>query len=285
MNNPRRWLRNIASDFFRVQGNMDIVWTPQIPVIYVSNPKSGCSTIKHTLKEAEARGYEKSGDGFKRSESPHVVDDCLRRAGLRASNCCQRFVISCVRNPYARALSCYLDKIKTRCPRTLSALRNRNVESFEEYLFELLRLNPRDMNPHFRPQCINLNFPNIAYDRIFFLENTSPLNKFLARVSPNLRLETRAPHARSAIDRIRSYYTDRSVEAVQRIYANDFLSFGYSKNLSDADVRPGEFIANNRLVSAGELLPNERSRARDAAPCKTFQATLRYRRIIELKLI
>jgi hypothetical protein len=52
MNTPRRWMRNLVSDLFGVQGDMNILWTPHIPVIYVNNPKSGCSTIKHSLKEA-----------------------------------------------------------------------------------------------------------------------------------------------------------------------------------------------------------------------------------------
>lgn len=285
MNTPRRWMRNLVSDLFGVQGDMNILWTPHIPVIYVNNPKSGCSTIKHSLKAAEAREYRKSGEDFKRSKSPHTEDDCLKRNGLSSSSCSQRFLISCVRNPYTRALSCYLDKIETKSPRTLRALRNRGVESFEEYLLDLVRLSQRDMNPHFRPQHINLNFPNITYDRVFFLENTNPLNRFLVQLSPGFQLETFAPHSRSSNSRIRSHYTDRSAELVRSIYANDFLRFGYSKDLDAVDVSPAEFIANNRLVSASDLHPDEAPRSGHAASCRTFQATLRYRQLIELHLI
>ena len=288
MNTPRRWLRNVVSDLFDVQGDMTILWTPHMPVIYVNNPKSGCSTIKHSLKAAEAREYEKSGKDFKRSKSPHAEDDCLTRIGLRISKCSRRFIISCVRNPYTRALSCFLDKIERKVPRTpraLRDLRNRGVESFEQYLFELSRLNPRDLDPHFRPQHINLNFPNISYDRVFFLENTNPLNRFLVQLSPGFQLETFAPHSRSSNSRIRSYYTDRSAELVRSIYANDFLSFGYSIDLDDVDFSPAEFIANNRLVSASDLLPDEAPRSGRSASCRTFQATLRYRQLIELHLI
>jgi len=285
MNTPRRWLRNVVSDLFDVQGDMTIFWTPHEPIIYVNNPKSGCSTIKHSLKAAEAREYEKAGKDFKRSKSPHAEDDCLKRRGLRISKCSRRYIISCVRNPYTRALSCYLDKIARKRPATLRDLRNRRVESFEQYLIELTRLDPRDMDPHFRPQHINLNFPNIAYDRVFFLENTNPLNRFLVQLSPGFQLETFAPHSHSSNARIRSHYTDRSAELVRSIYANDFLSFGYSKDLDDVDFSPAEFIANNRLVSASDLRPDEAPRSGRAASCRTFQATLRYRQLIELHLI
>jgi hypothetical protein len=285
---PRRWLRNLVSDLFGVQGDIDILWTPHEPIIYVNNPKSGCSTIKHSLKAAEAREYEKSGKEFKRLKSPHQEDDCLKKNGLRISMCSRRFIISCVRNPYTRALSCFLDKIERKVPRTpraLRVLRNRGVKSFEQYLFELSRLNPRDLDPHFRPQHINLNFPNISYDRVFFLENTKPLSAFLDQLSPGLQLKTFAPHSHSSNSRIRSYYTDRSSELVRSIYANDFLSFGYSNDLDDVDFSPAEFIANNRLVSASDLRPDEAPHSGRAASCRTFQATLRYRQLIELHLI
>ena len=285
---PRRWLRNLISDLFGVQGDIDILWTPHEPIIYVNNPKSGCSTIKHSLKAAEAREYEKSGKTYERLQSPHQEDDCLKKNGLRISMCSRRFIISCVRNPYTRALSCFLDKIERKVPRTpraLRDLRNRGVKSFEQYLFELSRLNPRDLDPHFRPQHINLNFPNISYDRVFFLENTNRLNRFLVQLSPGFQLETFAPHSRSSNSRIRSYYTDRSSELVRSIYANDFLSFGYSIDLDDVDFSPAEFIANNRLVSASDLLPDEAPHSGRAASFRTFQATLRYRQLIELHLI
>ena len=40
-----------------VQGDLQIWWTPELPIIYVSNPKSGCSTIKNSLKQAQAAYY------------------------------------------------------------------------------------------------------------------------------------------------------------------------------------------------------------------------------------
>ena len=113
MRTARRWLRNGVAKTLKVNGNLQLWWTPELPIIYVSNPKAGCSTIKNSLKQAQADDYVQSGrNGFRRLSEPHLSDDCLRNDGLRSHTCKERLLISCVRNPYTRALSGYLDMVR-----------------------------------------------------------------------------------------------------------------------------------------------------------------------------
>jgi hypothetical protein len=263
-----------------------VLWTPDLPIVYMDNPKSGSTTIKNSLKQAQAAEYMRAGIAFRRSEEPHKADDCLKNRGLRRSACNHRFLISCVRNPYTRALSGYLDKVATRDPRYFPELRDHSVENFEQHLLAIADYRPKRLNFHFRPQHINLDFPNINYDAIFYLEDLSALSRFFAGISPDFILETCAPHSRSANSKLRDHYTDRAVKLVQEIYAQDFSLFGYSSDLDNARVSPGECIIGDRIVSAGEEVSDMASRrpAR-AAPCRAFEATMRYQQLIEMRVL
>ncbi len=286
MKSGKRRVRGIISDAMGVCADNKVLWAPDLPIVYIDNPKSGSTTIKHSLKQAQAAEYVRAGIAFKRSEEPHKADDCLKNRGLRRSACSHRFLISCVRNPFTRALSGYLDKVATRDPRYFPELRDRSVENFEQHLLAIADYRPKRLNFHFRPQHISLDFPNINYDAIFYLENLSAISRFFAEMSPKIILETSAPHSRSASSRLRDHYTDRAVKLVQEIYAQDFSVFRYSSDLDDARVSPGECIIGDRIVSAGEEVSDMASRrpAR-AAPCRAFEATMRYQQLIEMRVL
>ena len=183
-------------------------------------------------------------------------------------------------------MSGYLDKIAIENPRNYPELRNRKVENFEQHLLALADFRPKRLNVHFRPQHINLDFPNILYDAIFYLENLSAMTRFLSGITPEFKLETSAPHSRSAGSKLRNHYTDRAVKLVQEIYARDFSLFGYSKNLNDVGVTPGECIAGDRIVSDGKEVSEMASRrpARTAR-CKGFEAAMLYHQLIQMKVI
>ncbi len=285
MRHYRRWIRNALGQWTGVQGDLQIWWTPEIPVIYISNPKSGCSTIKHSLKAAQADAYRRSGRDFERTDNPHLGDDCLKKDWLPPRACRQRYVISCVRNPFARALSGFLDKVSHPQTPLLREFGYRRLDDFETYLRALTKLVPRDTNGHLRPQHINLDYPRIAYDAIFYLENLAPLTRFLSQVCPGFRLETNAPHARGANSKLRAYYTDAAIELVREIFARDFELFGYSDNLEDADAAPGEMITANGLITLQAAVPDLLREPRHAAPGTAFERALRYRRLVDMRLI
>jgi hypothetical protein len=282
----RRRLRGVIADLMGVAGDQKVMWTPSLPIVYIGNPKCGSSTIKHSLKQTQAAEYIRAGIAFERSEGPHEGDGCLKSRGLRPSACSHRFVFSCVRNPFTRALSGYLDKVAPRKRMLYPELRKRNVENFDQHLLALADFRSKRLNSHFRPQHINLDFPTINYDVIFYLENLSALSDFFARISPEFNLETFAPRPRSANSKLRDHYTNRAVKLVQEIYAQDFSLFGYSDNLDDVGVSPGECIVGDRIVAGREEVTDMASRrpAR-AARCRAFDATLRYHQLMDLRII
>jgi hypothetical protein len=89
-------------------------WARRVGCIYVETPKVACTTIKHVLQAAELgpeRQHELPEDVHDRAASP------LLRSGQDPwglVSALHRHVYLCfafVRNPYSRALSCWLDKM------------------------------------------------------------------------------------------------------------------------------------------------------------------------------
>ena len=245
MRHLRRQLRNFAGRAIGIQPDMQIWWTPELPVIYVAVPKAGCSTIKQSLKTAQGEAYARSGRDFVRNADPHGDDDCLRRKGLAAEACRDRYLFTCVRNPFARALSAYLDKVVPTDRRAFPELPDGGSLSFEDFLRAVATYRPYQLDDHFRPQHINLNYPRIAYDAIYFLEAPAALAEVVGNVAPGFRLERYAPHARGAVEKLRTHYNGTTEGLVREIYAIDFEAFGYSRRLEDAR-RSGRHAAHER---------------------------------------
>lgn len=277
----RRWLRDRVAEKMRVQGDLQIWWTPELRIVYVSNPKSGCSTIKNSLKQVQALSYEKSGKPFRRHHEPHLSDDCLRNSGLPIHSSLPRLVISSVRNPYTRALSGYLDMVEGRDTKQYPELKRWTVDTFEDHLAHVAAHRTQTLNTHFRPQHINLDVPRIRYDAIVFLENLAELPELIKAAARNLQVETFSPHARGASSKMKLHYTARSVDLVRQVYAKDFELFGYSQDISDAAFAPGAYIGIRGLVPKGE----ERVPVSPAAGVTPLVPTLRFQRLRQWRLL
>ena len=65
----------------------------------------------------------------------------------------------------------------------------------------------------------------------------------------------------------------------------DFSLFGYSERLSDAKSAPGLAILENRLVSAEEVSQGELWKPKQGPPCKILEATVLYRRLVDMRLL
>ena len=277
----RRYFRTSAGHLLGLQSDLRIWWTPEIPLIYIANPKAGCSTIMQSMKAAQAAVYERDGRPFRRVEDPHTVDDCLYHDGLMPRQAKQRYVFSCVRNPFARALSAYLDKIVTGAKTGRMEFRSRSVNTFEDFLRAIGDANPMHIDTHFRPQYLNLNYPKIAYDALFYLEDDRPMADFLARIHPGFSLHRWSPHARSAADKLRTHYNDTTLDLARRFYARDFEYFGYSLELEDALKAPAAMIVEEKLMlDSGNRVPTPPRQA----PHSVLGATLRFRRLVHMRI-
>lgn len=282
MRRYRRWIRRCFASVLGLKNEVELWWTPQLPIVYVNNPKCGCSTVKYSLKQAQASRFRQAGhDRFELLNDPHVADDCLKRWGIKAlMHGGQRMVISCARNPYARALSAYLDKVESGDIAQYRELAGRRPESFEAFLEVVARTYPDTLDPHFAPQRINLGLPDVAYDAIFYLENAGSLQRALKRAVGDFALETFAPHSRRAQQRMETYYTPRAIELVKQIYADDFAVLGYSMDIARAMDAPGEYWTPRGIVT------RDRDTAlKPAAGLASLMPTIRYRHLIEARFI
>lgn len=282
MRSTRRWIRDCFASALGVRGYVEMWWTPQLPVVYVNNPKCGCSTVKNSLKQAQAARYQSEGhQAFELHADPHVADDCLKRRGVNdLTRGDERLVISCARNPYTRALSAYLDKVASGDISEYRELHGQRPASFDAFLQVLTKTDPTAQDSHFCPQVVNLGLPNVRYDAIFYLENIGSLQRALRRMIGGFELETFAPHSRSAQEKVRSFYTPRAIELVQQLYADDFALLGYSKDIALASQAPGEYWTTRGI------LPLEK----DANPVpagglESLKPAIRLQQLIETRLI
>jgi hypothetical protein len=202
--------------------------------------KAGCTSVATSLHQLELADLPNASapPHLPAVQSPFVkpyqlpekmLDDILRGRGY--------FRFAVVRNPYARLLSAYLDKVAGKAKER--KLIEKNLEkkpddeiSFGEFIDAIV--DKRIHDPHWMPQVYMVG-PKLeaALHLETIADELSKLPKFLEEHLQKT-FGVRAPHATGAASRIREYYTPEIIEKVRRYYAGDFSKFGYSP-----DVLPG----------------------------------------------
>ena len=213
--------------------------------IYMVNEKCGCNTITRALGSYEAdriidipepRGFHKS------------TFETAERCQYLSSR--EFYKFTCVRNPFNRALSAYLDKIasvkeifardeegrvftsKETWPREGLGFNLTEKISFEQFLKRLKTKTIKEMDNHFKPMWAVTMHPVITYDKIVHLEN---FNEEFQEVMNSIGIPGKASdyfsaeHATKAGNKLSDYYTPQCVRLVQEIYGGDFYHFEYSK--------------------------------------------------------
>lgn len=204
--------------------------------IYFEIPKVACSTVKKTLQKCEDPAY--INDDPKRIHnkkaspllSPSEVDRPLEYYIAKE----RFFTFGFVRNPYSRVLSCYIDKFLEIKPNNLKlfpilGLDPQQPVSFAMFLERVQQQDPEMMDIHWRPQSLLLPDESVQLDYIGHFENfSSDFQNVLERIYENpAPILSFAKHATGADDKIKTYYTPRTMELVQDIYRQDFQRFQY----------------------------------------------------------
>lgn len=215
----------------------NIAASRQLPYIYINNWKCGCSTIRRTLWASEhALGLAPA------PLDPHAVEQlsALVNDPRRWENVDNEFVFTFVRNPYARVLSAYLDKITgTRDPAVWGPFAERHNLGTDEISFvEFLRLiatEPAEtMDIHWRPQSQIIGAELVPYDFVGAMESFTP---DLAHVihtlfGPDAKIEVFAPHRTQASERLQQFYGAEERAIVEDLYQDDFRVLGYATDLA-----------------------------------------------------
>ena len=209
--------------------------------IYVETPKVGCSTIKDTLQRMELDYAELIRDDFEdihvRQLSPLLTPS--QTCGFdRLLNNPDYFTFCFVRDPYTRLLSAYLDKIKKATPQKseiLSCLGQDPSDTFIDITFKqfidvVSEQNPREMNPHWRPQYYQTFQTKIDYDFIGRMENfTSDCDTVFKKIRKDYKTFYRPEqrHATNSNELLRQYYDSKLKSIVYETFKIDFEYFGY----------------------------------------------------------
>jgi hypothetical protein len=208
---------------------------PDHRLFYVKNPKAGCSTILVWLDRLHTGEHDFSPTNVHtehrlprpREVGWDTVSEMLGGAAYR---------FSFVRDPRRRFESAYWDKIvrqrqwRPQVQTTLGLPEDPDAGlTFEQFLTAVEQQDPvSGMNPHWRPQHVNLMLPLVTYDHIGRLET---FEDDLARIREEAGLPDVPRQVRNAakLRPAESVYDGRPdlLRRVEAVYATDLELFGY----------------------------------------------------------
>lgn len=256
--------------------------------VFVNIPKSGGNSVRAALIRSEsmlANGEPRVKNNASAYDNIYFLrtNMDLSMGWYLAHSIHNAPVFSFVRNPYARILSAYNEKIyKTyrmlkgdaRYPVSKKRQRVRRLNelglplgreaSFEEFLGKVTATKPASLDQHFAPQSYILAMGRISYTVIGSLENYDADMDVVSECAfGDATLWRRAenasggarnvnPEGGGAVDRIRDCYTQNAIDLVTRYYASDFEALGYSMDPERADEPPSShpFAGAKSRISA-----------------------------------
>lgn len=194
--------------------------------VFVHVPKTGGTTIDRILS-ADTNDVEFRGEGDGNIEFSHMTAKQLRAA---IPDFAQLFSFGFVRNPWDRILSEYLYRVENDSFHYVECCAK---ATFEHYLMQISQLDIAHM-PHAR-----INHVYNQYD--FLMEDGQQAVNFIGRFE-NFEEDLRAVLNKIGLDpsieipklnatkhrHYRNYYSDETRLLVERMYAKDIQTFGYS---------------------------------------------------------
>jgi hypothetical protein len=206
--------------------------------LYVENAKVACTTIKRSLQLAELDGDLEllPENVHDRSLSP-LIAPSGNMALFRSVLAEDFFRFTFVRNPYTRALSCYLEKFaeneyeRARLSPQLG-LDLSVIPSFEEFLIAVREQPAGSRDIHWEGQAFLLR-PNAM--KYTFIGRFEQFGSHWKKVFEYLGLpaagQAQMRHSTDASSRLSAHYGWRERALVREIYMEDFLAFGYGFGL------------------------------------------------------
>ena len=213
-------------------------WARRVGCIYVETPKVACTTIKRVLQAAEL-GPERQGemprDVHARDTSPLLAPGHDPEGFLSGLTDTTTFRFAFVRNPYSRALACWLDKMVTntferqRLAPSLG-LSPERPPSFLDFLTAIAHQPEPRRDPHWATQTHLLNPHVIRYS---FIGRFEQFRSEFSRVCRHLDIEGYAQglpttwHATGASTKVADHVGDEEATLIRKIYEADFRNFAY----------------------------------------------------------
>ncbi len=224
--------------------------------IYFEVPKVACSTTKLRLQQLEA----KTAGLASPSQEMSIIHDKKQSLLLSPSDIglekfsemlrdSSVFKFGFVRNPYTRILSAFLSKMRweeSPYKKKIAPILNIDANSkitFQQFVYAVSQQSDYEMDPHWRPQTIQLFQDLVTYDFIGLFENFErDLHKALDYIALNKNNQNYLAESQteninmkgrktSANNKLEDFYDSEIQSLVKNIYQKDFLNFGYSFDL------------------------------------------------------
>lgn len=210
-----------------------IVALPEHGCVYVKNLKAGCSTVTLWLHRIHTGDHEFTPQTTRHSEfgvpRPGQVGWPVVERMLSG----EAFRFTFVREPARRAESAYRDKILNAADeefrskvRGALGLPDDAPVTLDRFVAALEAQDPLEMDPHWRPQHLNVLHPLVTFDHVGRLESFA---EDLAHVRDACGLPDVPVAVRNATSRGAGLLDERPdlLRRVQRVYARDYELYGY----------------------------------------------------------
>lgn len=201
-------------------------------LIYLNNAKVGCTTVKASLWAAI------SDCPPAQVVNVHAIEGSPFENDIRTLDWAEEaFVFTFVRNPFARLVSAYLNKVRPPNDQVWPDFATRHGRdpkqpiSFDAFVEFVAGIAPEQNDPHWRPQHINTLHPFVTPNFVGDLALMDQLlPELLVQLFPgrNTGSVARRQHSTGAGDNYRSHLTDSgTIARIKSLYAADFELFGY----------------------------------------------------------
>jgi hypothetical protein len=240
-----------------------MIFTPDHSVLYVSMPKTGCTTIKTVMAGAAGLLDPAARDfGSDRNQVHDLwleegrrwnrLSEPQRQSMLRSG---ETFRFTSVRDPFERIISCYLSKVASNTSR--NRLRRMMMDLGDLTLLGFLKAvqkqPPLERDVHCQRQVDLSSWGNIVFDFLIRHESFSAdLRTVIDRLNvPRLRIPRRKANAAThAGDHMAHLLGPDEIALVREIYEADFEAFGYPADPAlrgSAEIDPRGAVLRHRL--------------------------------------
>jgi hypothetical protein len=235
MSNARpRVTRETLRDFFPGRERGKFVLLPEHNLVFVKNAKAGASTITLWLHRIHTGDY--SAKPIRNIHANYAMPRSHELGWGRVARMLdgEAFRFGFVREPIRRCESAYLDKIERTTDerwrdevRRVLGLPAGGPVGLDEFVDALESQDALEMDPHWRPQHLNLMHPLVELDFVGRLEN---FDADLARLRDMAGLPDAAVTVRNVTKRPSGGVLERRpdlLRRVRRVYAGDSELYGY----------------------------------------------------------
>lgn len=236
---------------------------PDLPIVYLNNPKAACSTLKASLWRHADKLHNKTtlqlGRPLHSKNGYPFVEDIHKCSTNDQTTMLEKPFFTVVRNPFSRILASYHHKILGADPKIFQwfcdrfQLDEKKVNGQSMPLKTFLHLvtfdHPMLVNIHFRPQYINTLSQVAEFDFVGNVENMSLTSEYLANHGIDVVRANMSDKDRGHVDSLTKDCGPGERALIRDYYNHDFSTFGYDPGgPTSAGPKPTEHIQKSNLA-------------------------------------